>query len=783
MKFTGGTRQSKEGYQYHYPQEIIEVQRHDGAMTLFAPYGKQIERSDSIGSGMMTVRISSLSPNVISVRLTNYKGSRAKSAAFQLNSRAVTPVSAETEEEYVLVSGSMEARVSKSGEFGITFLYNGRILTSTGRPGTAYVSDSSGHAFIRERLNIDVGESIYGLGEHFTPFIRNGQSIAMWNEDDGADADRSSKNIPFLLSSRTYGVFVNSTDRIEYEVAGECPTGTQFSVPGETMEYLVIAGDSTKHVISLYADLVGKPSLPPAWSFGLSLSTSYLPDSDENTVLDFVDGMIERGIPLSVFHFDAFWMKGFEWTSFLWDRDRYPDPAALIRKLHDRGVRVCLWVSPCIGQKSPLFQEGLDGNYFINTGSGDVFQSDFLQAGTAMIDFSNLVAKAWFQKQLDDLIKIGVDTFETALGECAPTADLFYGQTASREGISYKNGLDAASMHNYYSLLLNEAVFEVLEKRHGKNNACLFAHSATVGSQKLPTCITDVNQSTYPALAETLRGGLSLSLSGFGFWANNIGGLGDDCDPDLYMRWFQFGLLCSHSRLHGNNQYKVPWMFGEDAVEVARLFTRLKLGMMPYLFSAAVEASTIGIPVVRPMMLEFPNDEICHGLDRQYMLGPSLLCAPIMNAAGTVRYYVPKGTWTNILTRDRIEGPVWRNEKHDYFTLPILARENTILITGKNDDAAEYDFMDSVTITIFELLENRQAAVDVFSSDVHKSGAVRALRKDGRIIVETEGLKGACRLLLTNIFRIKSSSQGIPEINEWGTLFVFNAGRIEIDLL
>jgi len=224
-------------------------------------------------------------------------------------------------------------------------------------------------------------------------------------------------------------------------------------------------------------------------------------------------------------------------------------------------------------------------------------------------------------------------------------------------------------------------------------------------------------------------------------------------------------------------------MYGEEAVEVAAHFTRLKLGLMPYLFSAAVEATTLGIPILRPMFLEFPNDEGCKTLERQYMLGPSLLCAPIMSDSGTVRYYVPKGTWTNIMTRDRIEGPCWRNEKHDYFTLPILARENTILVTGKSDDTTEYDYLDSVTITIFELSENRPASANLFSSDASRSGVVRAMRKGNTIVVETEGIKGTCRLMLTNVFRIKLASQGVPEVNEWGTLFVFNAGKIQIELL
>jgi len=400
-----------------------------------------------------------------------------------------------------------------------------------------------------------------------------------------------------------------------------------------------------------------------------------------------------------------------------------------------------------------------------------------------LIDFTNPVACDWFQGKLKALLDMGIDSFKTDFGERIPVADSFYGLAAAEDGVVYHNGLSAESMHNMYAYLYQEAVFEVLEKRLGKNNACIFARAATIGCQQFPVHWGGDCPSSYAGMAETLRGGLSLSASGFGFWSHDIGGFEDGCNPDLFMRWLQFGLLSSHSRLHGNSQYKVPWMYGEEAVEIASHFTRLKLGMMPYLFSAAVESSTLGLPVLRPMFLEFPNDETCQMLDRQYMLGPSLLCAPVMNDSGTVRYYVPKGIWTNILTRDRIEGPCWRSEKHDYFTLPVLARENTILVTGKTDDTTEYDYLDSVTITIFELTDNRRVSVDLFSSDAQKSGCVRATRKDKTILIETEGIKGTCRLMLTHIFRIKLASQGVPEVNEWGTTFIFNAGKIQIELL
>lgn len=783
MKFTNGTWLSKEGFTVEAPKEIFEVERTDTALTLYAPYKAQKNRSDSVDCGMMTLRISSPAPNIISVRLCNFKGRKPRDAAFRLNTRNVTPVFAETADEYVFVSGSTEARVPKSGEFSVRFLYNGRILTSSGIDGPAHIADPDGRSYIRERLDLDVGEHIFGLGERFTPMVRNGQSVDIWNEDGGCDSDQAYKNIPFFLSNRSYGVFVNSTGRVSYEIGSECPSKTQFSVPGETMEYFVLGGESMKHVLTLYSELVGRPSLPPSWSFGLWLSTSFVTDYDENTVLEFAEEMIERGIPLSVIHLDSYWMKGFEWTGFLWDSDRFPDPAAMIRKLHELGIRVCLWINPYIAQKSPLFQEGLDAGFFVTTGSGDVWQWDRWQAGMALVDFTNPMARGWYQKRLDDLIHIGVDSFKTDFGERIPVADSFYGAKALKEGIVYRGGLSAESMHNTYAYLYQEAVFEVLEKRLGKNKACIFARAASVGCQQFPVHWGGDCPSSYSGMAETLRGGLSLAVSGFAFWSHDIGGFSDGCDPDLYIRWLQFGLLSSHSRLHGNGQYKVPWMYGEEAAEIAAHFTRLKLGMMPYLYSAAIKATTLGLPLMRPMFLEFPNDETCQMLDRQYMLGASLLCAPIMTDTGTVRYYVPKGVWTNILTRDRVEGPCWRSEKHDYFTLPLLARENTILVTGKSDDTTEYDYLDSVTITVFELSDNRQVSVDIFSSDAQKSGVVRASRKGKTILIETEGIKGTCRLMLTNVFRIKLASQGVPEINEWGTLFVFSAGKIQIELL
>ena len=384
--------------------------------------------------------------------------------------------------------------------------------------------------------------------------------------------------------------------------------------------------------------MTGKPALPPAWSFGLWLTTSFTTDYSEKTVLSMIDGMAERGIPLDVFHFDCFWMKGFEWTSFEWDKDSFPDPAGLIKKIHDRGIKVCVWLNPYIGQKSRLFKEGRDKGYLIKRGDGNPWQWDMWQAGNAFVDFTNPAAVEWYKGYLRDLLKMGVDAFKTDFGERIPVDDAHY-----------FDGSDPKKMHNYYTYLYNKTVFETIQEVKGTDEATVFARSASVGSQKFPVHWGGDCDSRYRSMAASLRGGLSLLSSGFGFWSHDIGGFNDHCTPDLYKRWTQFGLLSSHSRYHGSSEYRVPWHYDEEAVEVSKRFVHTKLSLMPYLFQQAVETHEQGYPLMRPMFMEFTDENVAT-LGTQYMLGSQLLVAPIFNDRGEGKFYLPSGTWTNLLT-------------------------------------------------------------------------------------------------------------------------------------
>jgi alpha-D-xyloside xylohydrolase len=312
----------------------------------------------------------------------------------------------------------------------------------------------------------------------------------------------------------------------------------------------------------------------------------------------------------------------------------------------------------------------------------------------AVVDFTNPAARDWYAAKLDALLAMGVDCFKSDFGERIPVAD-----------VEYFDGADPERMRNYYTYLYNQTVFELLRKRRGDADAVVFARSATAGSQRFPVHWGGDCDATFDAMAQMLRGGLSLGLTGFGYWSHDIGGFEGTPDAAVYKRWIAFGLLSSHSRLHGNGSYRVPWLFDEEAVDVLRKFTRLKMTLMPYLLGAARQAAQDGTPMMRAMALAFPGDPACTYLDRQYMLGDDLLVAPVLSESGDVSYYVPTGTWTNFLTGERVTGPRWVTERHGFGTLPLLVRPGAVIPVGAVDDRPEYDYADGVTLRLYEIPE------------------------------------------------------------------------------
>ncbi|VEU81112.1 alpha-xylosidase [Haploplasma axanthum] len=779
MKFTNGEWLLKEGYELFSPKEVYFEKVIDNKLILTAPTKFIKHRGDTLGGVNLTVEISAPFEEVIRVRAYHYKGVKNHGPSFEINDKNQKLNFESNDEKIVVKSGNLRLVIDKKN--WVMKYYRGEefLTESTQRDygyvkadwkGFAYDVPTSTNSFMQQRLSLSVGELVYGTGERFTPFVKNGQTIEIWNEDGGTSTELSYKNIPFYLTNKGYGVFINHPEKVSMEIGSENVKKVGFVVTGEELDYFFFNGPTMLNVIERYTDLTGKPALPKPWTYGLWLSTSFTTNYDEETVMSFINGMLERKIPLKVFHFDCFWMKDFHWTDFVWDKRVFKDPEGMIKRIKALGLKICVWINPYIAQESVLFDEGMEKGYLIKKPNGDVWQWDMWQPGMAIVDFTNPEAAKWYQSKLAKLVDMGVDSFKTDFGERIPT------------DVVYFDGSNPEKMHNYYAYIYNKVVFELLQEKLGKDEAFLFARSATAGAQKFPVHWGGDCWSNYESMAESLRGGLSLAMSGFGFWSHDIGGFESSSTADVYKRWCAFGLLSSHSRLHGSTSYRVPWVYDEEAVDVLRFYTNLKATLMPYIYSISQLANKRGIPTMRSMVLEFTNDKNTHYLDKQYMFGDALLVAPVLNEVGIGDVYLPKGNWTNYFTKEKVVGNTWNSKKYDYFSMPLMVRENTILPIGNINDNSDYNYEDNVDLQVYELLEGIKTTREVYGTD-NKVKAVVTIVKNGKEVVVTVKSDKKSKLTFINLNvenkdlkTIHTDNHTIVELNSYTkeTELVFN---------
>lgn len=598
MKFTNGYWMIRDGVDALYAREAYELAADatTESLNVLAPTSVVRGRYDTLNLPTFNVDITTPAEGVIRVCAEHWQGA-TEYPGFPLNAdepgnRDYVTVQANGNgdgevgvngADVTLTTGGLTVKVVKGAPWNLTFIgEDGKVLTEsagkslgrfklgaesnvTAQPVSEFGVTMDGSArdesdvFIAIQLHLSVGEDVYGLGERFGAYVKNGQSVDIWNEDGGTASEQGYKDIPFYMTSNGYGVLVNNRGHVSFEIGSE---------------------------------------------------------NTEATINSFIDGMAERDIPLAAFHYDCYWMREFHWCDFEWDKRFFGDIESTLKRLHE------------------------DKGYLVRKPNGEVWQTDFWQAGMGLVDFTNPAAREWFKDKVKALLNQGVDAIKTDFGERIPRDVVWY------------DGSPKLSMYNWYTQLYNQAVFEAIEETYGKGNACLYARSATVGGQQQPVHWGGDCESTFNGMAQSLRAGLSLTSSGFGFWSHDIGGFeGAFPDPAVYKRWVAFGMLGSHSRLHGSTVYRVPWLFdeedekngvalvpGQTAVDVVREFTKLKLELMPYVYQLGLQPHANGTPVMRSMFVEFPDDPACRTLDRQYMFGPSMLVAPVFTYSGEVSY-------------------------------------------------------------------------------------------------------------------------------------------------
>jgi alpha-D-xyloside xylohydrolase len=544
------------------------------------------------------------------------------------------------------------------------------------------------------------GESFFGLGEQFKSYNHRGKRFSLWNKNGAGSRNLVYKNVPFLLSSENYGVYINNTDKIDVDLGATSSRAWGVEIPGTELDLYFFVADNPGEILQSYTDLTGKaPQLPP-WSFGLWM-TNYFIEASQDSVKEQTSIMREKQIPCDVYHIDTFWIEPPYWNDFTWRKSHFPEPKKMIGELHDDNYKVCLWENPNISNMSDLYEEGVENGYFVTRDNGEVYHvqvwRDDLMTLSGLVDFTNPEAVEWYKEIHRNLFDMGVDVFKTDFGEEVPPDAVWH------------NGADGRKMHNLYTFLYNKTVSDVTSEEKGYS--LVWGRSAWAGSQRFPVQWSGDPHATWEDMAAVLRSGLSFTNSGFSYWSHDIGGFKDDPDDILYVRWSQFGLFSTHARLHGWGS-RNPWDYSPEAMDIFRETCILRYRMIPYLMQEASVALEEGLPLMRSLYLAFPEDRTTHYLDSQYMLGRSLLVAPVLNEDHTVEFYLPgRRDWFDFYTGKKYAGSSWYSETVPLDKIPLFVPDNSILYLAEErqfiGDEPDFNFNELRIFPGNDSIENR----------------------------------------------------------------------------
>lgn len=506
-------------------------------------------------------------------------------------------------------------------------------------------------------FTLTADEMIFGCGESATGLNKAGQKVNLFVTDpQGPETDQMYKPIPFFMSNRGYGMFMHTSAPVTCDFGATYIGLNKMFMGDENLDLFVFFGEP-KDILDEYTDLVGKPGMPPLWSFGTWMSRiTYF---SEKEGYDVAANIRKNKYPCDVIHFDTGWFDVDWQCDYKFSENRFQNPQQMLKDLRSQGFHVCLWQLPYFTPKNRYFSELIEKDMYVKNGNGELPYED------VVLDFSNPETVKWYQDKLAGLLNIGVSAIKVDFGEAAPL-----------NGI-YASGKSGWYEHNLYPVRYDMAVSEITKKLHNEN--IMWARAAWAGSQRYPLHWGGDAATTNTGLLGTLRAGLSFGLSGFSFWSHDMGGFVKATPEDLYCRWIPFGFLTSHTRAHGAPPTE-PWLYDSKRVQdVFRKSAEMKYRLMPYVYAQAKECTEKGLPMLRALFVEFPDDPGAWKVDDEYLFGSQILVAPLLESGMTGRtVYLPEGKWIDYQTEKVYEGG-WHQIEAGSLPIIMLVRDGSVL--------------------------------------------------------------------------------------------------------
>jgi alpha-D-xyloside xylohydrolase len=692
-------------------------------------------KGTTVDGGSLVIQLSAAGEGVLRVRLSEDPDARTRSArAIAMVHPAAHAATVITSGDVVRVGAGPVTAEATLDPWHLRFLdASGAVLVEqdrgerdiSGRLRTLPFGRSlagGGVAAYHESFTAPADERFVGFGEKFTPLDKRGQRALMWNFDAfGSESDRSHKAVPLYLSSRGYGILVDSGMPVEFDVCQSTHSCVQILVPDDLIDYYVIAGPAPADILNRYDALTSRPELPPKWAFGTWISSGFYVDTQER-VMARAQEIRRRGIPCDVLHLDCYWQVAGHWSDLRWDTGNFPDPAGMLADLAAEGFRVSLWINPYVSLHSPAFEVAAEAGYFLRRPDGSTYVADVWHGShpaSGIVDFTNPDAVDWFTGLLRPLLEQGVAVFKTDFAEGVPA-----------DAVAH-NAMTGVELHNVYALQFNDVVAAATRQVNG--HGLVWARSSYLGGQRHAAQWSGDVNATYPALGSTLRGGLSHGLSGVPFWSHDVGGFNGTPTPDLYVRWAQFGALSPLVRLHGTTS-RLPWDFPPEAERLAIDALRFRSHLMPYVYSAAVESARTGVPMLRALLVDTPDDPAAWAAELEYLLGADLLVAPMTSPTGTRQVYLPSGTWIDYWTGESHTGGRYRRVTQPLDRVPLFVRHGALVpVTEPTDTVGDAPFAD-LTVVCWGATGGRTVIADVDGDTT-----VVAVRDGAVLRVDTEG--------------------------------------------